>query len=463
MFDIHRERSSSRQVVCGGRIGRFMLAVSILCLLGGTERPVSGLDCFSNNLFYTQTGDGTTELSECSTWGYCAVPILGAPVYSMDDPSCNPYLGSCVVHADFTAEFPGNHQNDPSKIGLYYSYGKVELHNNGGSLVGVCGVAGQVILQDYGDVTVTASASCANPAAGKYNVIALMCPGSSVCEETTNLELDLAAAAGCIDLRTQDCGSGDASCKECLAGGVGAGGSPPGFGGPGSPATGPGARLRYVARGVGHPNLPGSAAWNTILGRYWSHDYAQRIVPAPDESHVYLLTQYGTFREWSSPDGTTGVYSTVSPSNEYRTLTWTGTGWNLTELDGTVHAFDGSGLWLSTTDRNGNAKVAVYSGAVLSQVQFPDGRREDFGILPRGRSVGRQARVDHRGRRRQCDQPGVDVRLDRRRLDANRPSGRNRASLHLWRSILSGLPDARDDRGGRWRFDSRGACLGVGC
>jgi len=194
---------------------------------------------------------------------------------------------------------------------------------------------------------------------------------------------------GCPIPPTEAC-NGDASCEKCLSGGVGVGGGGPGAGGPGAPGNPPaggGAYLYYAAGGAGHSGLPGSVSWNATLGRHWSHSYAGRIVVDPDtpeKTHVWLITRYATFREWSDPDPVTGVYRTVSPSNEYRTLTWTGAGWTLEELDGAVHAFDGGGLWLSTTDRNGNSKTAVYSGGLLTQVHFPDDRREDFTYYPAG-------------------------------------------------------------------------------
>ena len=43
------------------------------------------------------------------------------------------------------------------------------------------------------------------------------------------------------------------------------------------PKTGPGAHLRYLAGGAGGNGLPGSAAWRTALGLFWSHEYAQRM------------------------------------------------------------------------------------------------------------------------------------------------------------------------------------------
>jgi hypothetical protein len=122
------------------------------------------------------------------------------------------------------------------------------------------------------------------------------------------------------------------------------------------------------------------------LGRYWSHDDAERIVPLPSEAKVWLITKYGTYRQWSLLNGTTGVYEAVAPSSEKRTLRWLGAGLGreLTGLDasGTVDRYDDQGRWLSATDRNGNAKSATYTGSELTQVSFPDGRHEDFSYDP---------------------------------------------------------------------------------
>ena len=86
-----------------------------------------------------------------------------------------------------------------------------------------------------------------------------------------------------------------------------------------------GAHLRYLAGSVGGPGFPGSSGvtanpWNTSLGRNWSHDYAERIVMDPDETHVWLLTRFGSFREFGSLDAGSGLYQTVTPSDEYRKL-----------------------------------------------------------------------------------------------------------------------------------------------
>ena len=92
-----------------------------------------------------------------------------------------------------------------------------------------------------------------------------------------------------------------------------------------------------------------------ILGR------AERIVPDPDDSHVWLITRLGTYREFWRPVG--GVYQETSPSDEYRTLTRTASGWELRELDGTFHSFGTDGRWTGTADANGNARLPTYDAA----------------------------------------------------------------------------------------------------
>ncbi len=233
---------------------------------------------------------------------------------------------------------------------------------------------------------------------GTYSFRAETCGGPGTCDFTPGCGhwVDRApiefivtkAALGCPNPPKQNCGAGDASsCQVCTPAGVGPGFGLPGYGGPGSWATGPGATLRYSAKGAGHPGYSGTPSRNVALGRYWSHDYAERIVavgsPNP-EDHAWIITKYGTFREWTDLDPGTGVYATVSPSDEYRTLTWTGSGWTLTDLDGTVEEFDAAGLWRSTTDRNLNQKIATYTAGQLTSVALPDGRREDFTYYPAG-------------------------------------------------------------------------------
>src|SRR5579864_5001014 len=94
-------------------------------------------------------------------------------------------------------------------------------------------------------------------------------------------------------------GGGGGSCQRCKSlgssagdggggGGEAAGGASGcgfslGGGGASCAFKASGAHLRYGSGGVGGPGFPGSTGitanpWNAGLGRYWSHDYAERIV-----------------------------------------------------------------------------------------------------------------------------------------------------------------------------------------
>ncbi len=224
---------------------------------------------------------------------------------------------------------------------------------------------------------------------GVFSVRALVCTGSS-CQrsaDAANLPFRVTKAdLGCPEPPFYGC-NGDASCTPCLAlsggggGGCGAALSVSGEGAAVTPCQGgPGALLRYRAGGAGAASLPGSANWNSSLGRHWSHDYAERIVADPpgDNSHVWLISRFATFREFRDLNGD-NVYEKILPSDEHRTLTrLPGTGWRLGELDGTVHEFDSTGRWTRTTDRNGNAKTGFYGTGGLDHIDFPDGRREEF-------------------------------------------------------------------------------------
>lgn len=177
--------------------------------------------------------------------------------------------------------------------------------------------------------------------------------------------------------RENDCNQ-HASCRDCS----GPGASVPVAGdGPsvdGSKArTGPGAHLSYLAGGAGSRTNPGDAAWKAVLGRGWSHDYAERLVPNSGHTQVWLITRYGSFRNYTFRNSQ-GLFEKVSPSDETRKLWKVSTGWELRDLDGTVQSFDSSGLWLRTRDRNGNTKTATYTSGLLTAVSIPDGRSETF-------------------------------------------------------------------------------------
>jgi len=223
---------------------------------------------------------------------------------------------------------------------------------------------------------------------GLFSFRAQTCGGESPCNfpfpnscgrwvDKENLAFSVTKAMlGCLVPPKDDC-KDCGNCKEAGPGRAGAGGG----GGKGRPGkSGPGATLQYAAGGAGHPGFPGTGAWNQTLGRYWSHDYAQRIVLDPvtnNDTHVWLITETATFREFSGKQAD-GLYATVSPSNEYRKLYRTAAGWELRELDGLVYSFDNAGLWTGTADPNGNVKTASYSAGKLAAVTFPDGRGENF-------------------------------------------------------------------------------------
>ncbi len=208
--------------------------------------------------------------------------------------------------------------------------------------------------------------------------------------------------------------TGGGQCQSCQQLGSSSGdGSGCGFsvGGGGSSCTfrAAGAHLRYGAGGVGGPGFPGTTGvtanpWNAVLGRYWSHDYAERIVMDPDASHVWLLTRFGSFREFGSLASGSGLvaYRTVTPADEYRTLYYntTSQSWQLQGLDGSVEYFLGqaagspagalAGFLDRITDRlydpvNPAAHPpvqATYNASnQLDHVTFPDGRRESFGYV----------------------------------------------------------------------------------
>jgi len=387
----------------GGHHLRVRFARAGLVLLAGvTSGPASaqsaGLpcgDCPSKLTLKLCTIEQTVhEGTGCSWYGKilnnCQPPQLTeAGVEVIPEAT----LGSFTARLLLEAKVPWNSDasSDPStRLQLHWSIGDVA------ELPGFTGCNMSAVDHAYNALQ-KEGLSCAGAPYdfGSYSVAGLVCEGRTGCAMVSRVEgmkfVVTKAKLGCPIIPTQSCNGDDGtSCRDCLAGGVGIGGGLGigGSGGTGDPATGDGAYLFYTAGGPGHVGLPGSAAWRVTLGRHWSHSYAQRIVPDPDESHVWLITEHGTFREWSDLDTMTGIYQTVAPSNEYRTLTWTGSGWTLEELDGTVHAFDGGGLWTSTTDRNANgglnAKVATYVGNVLDHVTFPDDTREDFAYYPAG-------------------------------------------------------------------------------
>ena len=334
----------------------------------------------------------------------CAKPQDGSPFIRLSDPLCDPRLGSCAVELGAPFTFPGNQDNiqefgsqaiepvifwfeqdtpppcDPTN---FFGCGETAICGNG-----------PLITTDRMETFVTVpNVSCSTVRASPlvFSLTAFSCPADRFgCRGVTQVSglavggEAVAQAIGCpAPPRVTDCPT--ASCTSCMQGVPVSGGGAQVNASTGTSRTGPGAELRYAAGGAGRTGDPGAAELRTTLGRYWSHDYAERIVPDPDDSHVWLITRFATFREFSSKDGS-GVYQDIAPSDEYRTLTRTASGWELRDLEGTVQVFDTDGKWLSTTDRNGNAKRATYDASgVLTDVTFPDGRSETFTYHPDGK------------------------------------------------------------------------------
>jgi RHS repeat-associated protein len=151
--------------------------------------------------------------------------------------------------------------------------------------------------------------------------------------------------------------------------------------------------LHYRSGGAGGEDFPGTPAWRTTLGLYWSHTHAERIVVWPDVNTVSLITEGGSFRQFTGLAGGGGLRlyapSQNAPSDEYRQLyydTATG-GWQLDHLDGTRDYFLASGLWDKTTSALDplHPTQGIYTSGKLSSVAFPDGRTETYTYHPSGK------------------------------------------------------------------------------
>jgi RHS repeat-associated protein len=373
------------------------LACGLLGLFLIARSPAQATTCGGSNLTYAETGNNGATFGVCGGWGRCQQPVAFLLGYNFNVSGCNPNSGSCGMTATVGTTFPGNHQNDPSLSGFAYSFAEVDLTDSSNSLVGFCGSSGAVIAQDTGLATVSASVSCSNPAAAQYTLTLTSCPTCPFCPpgfppgsciKTVSIPLDFygTGAANCVTPPPEDC----KVCGGCVANG---GGGPPGCSSPvsggglfcGLGKAGPGAHLQYRAGGAGGTGFPGSAAWKTSLGLYWSHEHAERIVPTFDFSHVWLITERASFREFKSLASGSGLrlYTAVSPSDEYRKLYYDSTtgGWQLDSLEGRKDFFRADGLWDKTvlSQNPAHPTQATYNGSnQLTSVSFPDGRSETY-------------------------------------------------------------------------------------
>jgi YD repeat-containing protein len=337
--------------------------------------------------------------------------------------------------------------------------------------IALCGSAGgPQFNSDFGQTTIALSGVTCDNVGSLPNVLSIsawMCASNTSCRrelEVPNLAFGgpgVALAIGCGGPPPQQSchPGGGAMCQQCLPGGANVDGSTPTFGDTGGAGPMTPVGLAYTGGGVGAPGQPGSgvsafpgtsalvASMHAGLGRHWTHAYSERIVPDPDASQVWLLTAAGTFHRFTDGD-LDGTYDQVEPTNDYRTLTHDpATGWTLTDLDGTVQSFDTAGLWLSTTDRNGNTTQATYSASgLLERVDLP-GRS---GVPLRLRRLG-APHDDHRAGHRRHHHPNLDHHLDQRRSHPHRPPGRHRPRIHLRRRPLAGLPHPRRARRHRRR------------
>lgn len=400
-----------------GRTARRKRSVCVAAVTMAVSGLVAGEasaqgQCSSSKPYYWGVLSGqNSQNANCISAFWCYQPVAGEPFFRLETPSCDPSATSCVVQLVVPLEFPGaedmwDHYGGvsyPSPWVFWFDEPTVGSCPTGSSPPScspaqdvTCGVPGfnGRINRDFIETWVEKpGVGCHNvlDQTGDYAVRAAVCAsnGISSCRKDVvvqGMTFDtplLAASIGCVIPPPEDCAEQSPGMCSLCRNGVGpdgggpAGGPGGGPGGEGGP-TGPGALLHYRAGGVGGPDFPGTSAWNTELGRYWSHTYAMRIVIDPvtgTDAHVWLLTGGGSFREFK--DKVSGVYTTVRPSDEYRTLERT-SGWELTELDGTVHTFDSNGRWTQTVDRNGNETVGTYTSGALTSVEFPDGREEEF-------------------------------------------------------------------------------------
>lgn len=133
-------------------------------------------------------------------------------------------------------------------------------------------------------------------------------------------------------------------------------------------------RLDYHS---GKPLYP--ALVSTPLSSGWTHSYNQTLRAIdPFGVLLYHITPEGFESLYElGPDG---LWHVSSPAELRSMISKSGTQYLLRDLDGTVTAFDvGSGRWLSTTDRWGNAVTGTYTSGSLTVVTDSMGRAAALG------------------------------------------------------------------------------------
>lgn len=272
----------------------------------------------------------------------------------------------------------------------------------------VCGLdaAGGRINFDNLDTWFERGLSCGQAATTNLSVKIRVCAGSSCENAGNNRVIDIPAvglsvALGCPVPPPESCndpgaavsGASGPSCPICrrTGGDAGCAVSVLGALACAPQGSGPGAFLRYTGGGPGNPGLPGSSGanpWQTVLGKSWSHDHAERIVvdnATEGIGHVWQITRGASFREFSNLATGSGLrlYQSHAPSDEYRQLFYdtAGGNWQLKGLDGSVEHFRSDGQWLKTvlpTDTAHPTQGTYNPSGQLTRVDFPDGRSEDY-------------------------------------------------------------------------------------
>ncbi len=271
----------------------------IVCLglLAGT--PSSAQTCSDSTVPGTVIGlsplpGDLTRPNSCNLLP-CYEPELASGPTVEPDPGCDALSGPCPVRAKVALDFPGNSQMPTNTHVRVYWFAQGTPPTDGclpppfGSCspISICGSLAAEILVDQGETWIQQGVSCADIASGAYqqrsfSVSAYACQTpSGECTERLDVPgIDLPPPD---DLWEQlECEPPPPPCDSCpcdiggfggggrvgAGGGGGGGGGSAGGGPPGAapPGSGPGARLIYRGRAVGHPGYPGTAEWNTTLG-----------------------------------------------------------------------------------------------------------------------------------------------------------------------------------------------------
>jgi RHS repeat-associated protein len=410
------------------RTARIAFACGLL--LGGAASPTLAQDCTHPSNYYF--GGGSERFDRpvnCTGWR-CYQAEIGSHYFAVQG-TCNPASSSCIIELRLPVDFPGVEdmiENPPSPDHpptprIYW-----DLCSPTCATQAVCGLGPAVgrpyIEQD--DLTTwveRTNVTCANAGsqAGDFRVTTEVCP-SALCPRPPNLAVEISFAddglpawIGCGPLNDppfDGVGPGEKPSGSCGSGlgtkASASGGSSLGrislLGGSGNPAP-PGAGitppagspadmgLHYQAGGPGEPGFPGDVDWRAELGRGWSHRFAERFVEGSTAFHAWFITRAGTFRELLDDDED-GTYELVHPSDDRRTFRKITGGYELLELDGTLHEFDAAGRWVATTDRVGRETLGSYSSGLLTDVALADGRSLELEYDPGGRlTVAREVGI----------------------------------------------------------------------